>query len=167
MLFEPAGGTGGEGVAGRPEGDDGGELAAGVCRLLAGYASRPADAMGAATELAEPALDVGEGAAVDVPQALEAVACGLALAELHRRKMLPALVGGAVFPSGSLPEPKLLPPQELVELLKRPFVVGERRRAVLDVLEITYGRRFADLWAFVDFAEAEHKELDLLSPPKR
>lgn len=26
---------------------------------------------------------------------------------------------------------------------------------------------FADLWDFVAFAEAEHPELDLLTPPKR
>ena len=38
---------------------------------------------------------------------------------------------------------------------------------MLDALEFTYDRQFADLWEFVAFAEKEHKELDLLTPPKR
>jgi hypothetical protein len=63
--------------------------------------------------------------------------------------------------------PRPLPPQQLVELLKHPFCVNEARRAVLDALEFTYDRKFADLWEFVAFAEKEHPELDLLTPPKR
>jgi hypothetical protein len=55
----------------------------------------------------------------------------------------------------------------LVDLLTQPVVVKEARRAVLDALEFTYDRKFADLWAFVAFAEKEHPELDLLTPPKR
>lgn len=55
----------------------------------------------------------------------------------------------------------------LVDLLKRPFVVREKQRAVLNALEVTYDRQFKDVWAFVAFAEKEHPELDLLTPPKR
>jgi hypothetical protein len=71
------------------------------------------------------------------------------------------------------PRPRLLPAQDLVELLKHPFCVGEARRAVLDVLEFTYKRPFRDQWEFVEFVEKnnirnEHGQLiDLLTPPKR
>lgn len=54
-----------------------------------------------------------------------------------------------------------------MELLKHPFCVGEARRAVLDALEVSYDRKFADLWDFVAYAEKEHPDLDLLTPPKR
>lgn len=37
----------------------------------------------------------------------------------------------------------------------------------LDSLELTYDRKFAELWEFVAFAETEHPELDLLTPSKR
>ena len=53
-----------------------------------------------------------------------------------------------------------------MELIKHPFVVKEVRRAVLDALEFTYDRKFADLWEFVAFAET-NTTLDLLTPPKR
>jgi hypothetical protein len=33
--------------------------------------------------------------------------------------------------------------------------------------EFTYDRQFADLWVLVAFAEKDHPELDLLTPPKR
>jgi hypothetical protein len=80
---------------------------------------------------------------------------------------LEALVGIANLHPAVLPKPRPLPPQQLVELLKHPFCVKEARRAVLDALEFTYDRKFADLWEFVAFAEKEHPELDLLTPPKR
>ncbi|QDU21735.1 protein kinase domain-containing protein [Urbifossiella limnaea] len=60
-----------------------------------------------------------------------------------------------------------LPPQELVELLKHPFCVGEAQRAVLDAMEFTHQRRFRDLWDFVDYARAHQPQLDLLTPPPR
>ncbi len=102
----------------------------------------------------------------DLPHALESLCLGLTREELHRRKALPALASGLV-PPDTLPKPKPLPPQVLVDLLKRPFVVGPQRRAVLNALEFTYDRKFKDLWEFVAFAEKEHPELDLLTPPKR
>ncbi len=83
------------------------------------------------------------------------------------RTELAASTGVAVLSADGPPEPRPLPPQQLVELLKHPMCVREARRAVLDALEFTYDRRFADLWEFVAFAEKEHTELDLLTPPKR
>ncbi|MBM3980981.1 MAG: hypothetical protein FJ304_11980 [Planctomycetes bacterium] len=63
--------------------------------------------------------------------------------------------------------PKPLPAQDLVELLKHPFCVGEARRAVLDALEFTYKRSFKDQWEFVEYAQKHQPQLDLLTPPKR
>jgi hypothetical protein len=116
------------------------------------------------------ALDRGPAAGERVPLAdgLRVVACGLPSHEFVRRKAAPAataLTGGVALPPPLPPTP--LPPQTLVDLLKHPFCVREARRAVLDALEFTYDRTFADLWAFVAFAETEHPELDLLTPPHR
>jgi hypothetical protein len=60
---------------------------------------------------------------------------------------------------------RLLPPQVLVDLLKHPYCVGDARRVVLDALEITYRRRFADQWEFVAFARDNQLPLDLRTPP--
>ena len=65
------------------------------------------------------------------------------------------------------PRPQPLPPQALVELLKRPGIFGEARRVVLDALEVTYQRPFKDVWEFVEYAQKHQPPLDLLSPPKR
>jgi len=65
------------------------------------------------------------------------------------------------------PQPRPLPPQELVELLKHPFCVREARRAVLVALEFTYKRSFKDQWEFVEYAQKHQPQLDLLTPPKR
>lgn len=65
------------------------------------------------------------------------------------------------------PQPRPLPPQTLVELLKHPFCVGGARRAVLDALELTYKRSFRDQWEFVEYAQKHQPQLDLLTPPKR
>ena len=65
------------------------------------------------------------------------------------------------------PQPRPLPPQTLVELLKHPFCVGEARRAVLDALAFTYNRPFKDQWEFVEYAQKHQPQLDLLTPPKR
>jgi hypothetical protein len=54
-----------------------------------------------------------------------------------------------------------------VELLKHPFCVGAARRVVLGALELTYHRKFADQWEFVEYAQKHQPQLDLLSPPKR
>ena len=51
--------------------------------------------------------------------------------------------------------------------LKHPFCVREARRVVLNAVEVACGRKFADLWEFVAFAEKEHPELDLLTTPGR
>jgi hypothetical protein len=65
------------------------------------------------------------------------------------------------------PRSPRLSPQQLVELLKQPLVVGESRRAVLDSLEAYYHRSFADQWEFIRFAQKQHLGLDFTSPPKR
>jgi hypothetical protein len=95
---------------------------------------------------------------------------GLRPAGLAHRKSateFAAITGVSVLHPDIFPKPHPLPPQQLVELLKHPFCVREARRAVLDALELTYDRTFAHLWEFVAFAEKEHPELDLLTPPKR
>jgi hypothetical protein len=56
---------------------------------------------------------------------------------------------------------------QLVELLKHPLCVGEARRALLDQLGNRYGRRFADQWEFVRFANERDLGLDFNSPPQR
>jgi hypothetical protein len=100
-----------------------------------------------------------------------ATACtGLGPAVRFRRlhqSSIGSLSGSVTFPPDFLPKPRPLPPQQLVELLKHPFCVKEARRAVLDALEFTYEREFTDLWDLVAFAETEHPELDLLTPPRR
>jgi hypothetical protein len=99
--------------------------------------------------------------------------------ELSRRST--AIVAGVVSPAGAgtplvtlahlgptlQPLPCALSTQELVELLKQPICVGPARRIILDWLEVRYGRRFADQWEFVHFAQEEHLGLDFTRPPKR
>jgi serine/threonine protein kinase len=63
------------------------------------------------------------------------------------------------------PLPCLLSPQELVELLKHPTCVGQARRIILDQLESHYKHAFADHWAFVRYAQEQHLDLDLTTPP--
>lgn len=65
------------------------------------------------------------------------------------------------------PLPCRLSTQELVDLLKQPFFVGEARRVVLDQLENRYGRKFTDHWEFVHYAEEQRLGLDFTTPPKR
>jgi hypothetical protein len=74
----------------------------------------------------------------------------------------PALLQPALRP---LPPP--LPAQDLVNLLKNPFCVGDARRLVLDQLQRHHGRPFADQWDFVRFARERKLDLDLTSPPRR
>jgi hypothetical protein len=59
-----------------------------------------------------------------------------------------------------------LPGNFCVDLLKQPSCVGASRRVVLDALEVRYGERFADPWAFVQFATDRKLGLDLSSPPQ-
>jgi hypothetical protein len=65
------------------------------------------------------------------------------------------------------PQPRPLPSETLVELLKHPFCIGEARRAVLDALEFTYKRKFANQWEFAEYAQKHQSQLDLLTRPKR
>jgi serine/threonine protein kinase len=65
------------------------------------------------------------------------------------------------------PLPCRLSTQQLVELLKHPLFVNEARRVVLDQLGNRYGRRFADLWEFVAWAQEHEPNLDLTTPPQR
>jgi hypothetical protein len=76
-------------------------------------------------------------------------------------QILPAL------PASSEPLPCRLTTQDLVELLKMPTCFGEVRKVVLKHLGNRYGRTFANHWEFVRFAQGQHLDLDLLSPPKR
>jgi hypothetical protein len=108
------------------------------------------------------------------PQQLRFVSNGCAsglsedgIYQRHHAPELATLTGVTSLHPDVLPKPRPLSPQKLVDLLKHPFCVKEARRAVLDALEFTYDRKFADLWEFVAFAEKEHPELDLLTPPKR
>jgi hypothetical protein len=57
--------------------------------------------------------------------------------------------------------------QELTNLLKQPFCVGEARRVVLKQLERRYRRTFADHWEFVRFAQQQNLGLDFTTPPRR
>jgi hypothetical protein len=65
------------------------------------------------------------------------------------------------------PLPCRLSTPQLVELLKYPTYVGYARRLILDQLENRYGRKFADHWAFVRFAQQQNLGLDFTTPPKR
>ena len=63
--------------------------------------------------------------------------------------------------------PSPLSDQDLVDLLKGPLCTGKGRRLILDKLEDRHGRRFADHWEFVRFADESGLHLDFLGPPKR
>jgi tRNA A-37 threonylcarbamoyl transferase component Bud32 len=65
------------------------------------------------------------------------------------------------------PAPPPLPAQDLIDLLKNPFCVGEARRMVLDQLQRHCNRPFADQWDFVRVAEENRLLLDLRTPPQR
>jgi hypothetical protein len=110
---------------------------------------------------------------------LTASSLGIAHDALNRSQHATILASGAFatpqnfLPSLPLlhpyfqPQPRPLPPQSLVELLKYPFCIRGARRAVLDALEFTYKRPFKDLWDFVEYAQQHQPQLDLLTPPKR
>jgi hypothetical protein len=57
--------------------------------------------------------------------------------------------------------------QQLVEVLKLPACVDEKRRLVLDRLGHRYQRRFANLWECVAWGKEHKPELDLTTPPQR
>jgi hypothetical protein len=100
--------------------------------------------------------------------------------DTSRQRALPlaTVLASASDPSGSLaalallspaliPLPPPLPAQDLVDLLKHPFCVGEARRVVLGQLSRHYQRPFADQWDFVRFASEQRLDLDLTTPPRR
>jgi serine/threonine protein kinase len=68
---------------------------------------------------------------------------------------------------GSRPLESHFSTQEFVDLLKAPTCVGPARRVILDQIGQRYHRTFADQWEFVEFAEKNLPDIDLLSPPKR
>jgi hypothetical protein len=72
-----------------------------------------------------------------------------------------------VLPAASEPLPSRLSPQDLVDLLKMPTCFGEARKVILKHLGNRYHRTFANHWEFVRFAQEQHLDLDLTSPPKR
>jgi hypothetical protein len=89
-----------------------------------------------------------------VRMAMEAVVNGIGA--------LPAAVSFAAEPS-----PSRLTNQQLVDLLKMPTCLGKARRVVLDQLGKIHGRRFADHWEFVRYAQENHLSLDLTTSPRR
>jgi len=112
-------------------------------------------------------------------QTLSAVLTGVPLSGQRRHATLAATAVGLAADSrvalSALPflAPTVLSPpcrlsdQELVELLKQPLFVGEARRVILDLLGDRHGRRFADQWEFVQFAEERRLGLDFTTPPMR
>ncbi len=90
-----------------------------------------------------------------------AAATALGLASVTPLTSLPAL------PSVTEPLACRLSTQDLVELLKMPTCFGVARKVILKHLGNRYGRVFANHWEFVRFAQEQHLDLDLLSPPKR
>jgi hypothetical protein len=90
---------------------------------------------------------------------------------LRRARLLTitAVVGPvtAALLSAAQPLPCRLTTQELVELLKMPTCFGEGRQAVLKHLGNRFGRRFANHWEFVRFAQDKGLDLDFTTPPKR
>jgi hypothetical protein len=48
-----------------------------------------------------------------------------------------------------------------------PTCTGEARRLILDHLGNRYRRTFGDPWEFVRFAQEQHLDLDLTTPPQR
>ncbi|MBI1918234.1 MAG: hypothetical protein HYS12_26375 [Planctomycetes bacterium] len=82
----------------------------------------------------------------------------------HSRTTLSAL---SLFAPAVLSPPCRLSDQQLVDLLKHPLFVGEARRVLLDLLGDRHGRRFADQWEFVEFAQERRLGLDFTSPPTR
>jgi tRNA A-37 threonylcarbamoyl transferase component Bud32 len=71
------------------------------------------------------------------------------------------------LPAASEQLPCRLSTQDLVDLLKMPTCFGKARKVVLKHLGNRYGHTFANHWEFVRFAQEQHLDLDLLSPPKR
>jgi hypothetical protein len=105
-------------------------------------------------------------AVLDGGQRLEHVrTVAAAVGQLGEGRGLPGAL--ALLSPAAEPIPRRFTDQELVELLKQPLCVGPARRAVLDQLEHYHGRKFADQWDFVRYAEEQKLGLDFTSPPRR
>jgi hypothetical protein len=114
-----------------------------------------------------------------LPQGLSALLAGVDYWEQEGRAVaLAKALGRAANGYGPLaclpllqpalePVPCRLSTQQLVELLKHPLFVNEARRVVLDHLGRRYGRRFADVWEFVAWAQEHEPNLDFTTPPQR
>jgi hypothetical protein len=110
-------------------------------------------------------------------QSLDALLTNDSRSEVSRRTVAVATVVGLAsptpfpalpaLPTASEPLPCRLSTQDLIELLKMPTCFGPAREVVLKHLGNRYGRTFANHWEFVRFAQEQHHDLDLLSPPKR
>jgi hypothetical protein len=111
------------------------------------------------------------------PDSLDVLLTDNRRSEVSRRTVAAPTVVGLVsatpfhvlptLPAVNEPLPCRLSTQDLVELLKMPTCFGEARKVVLKHLGNRYGRSFANHWEFVRFAQEQHLDLDLLSPPKR
>jgi len=103
---------------------------------------------------------------------VDASTLDLVLTDYNRSAPIPRNQGmmGAMTRGASPPEKPLpcrLATQDLVELLKLPTCFADARRVVLNHLGNRYGRRFANHWAFVRYAQEQGLKLDLTSPPRR
>jgi hypothetical protein len=139
---------------------DAARVAGALAQLMARNHYPPADAW-----LAENLATVLAGK--DEPQAQRRSAAVLAACMSAPAAPGHPIAGVATLAAGHARPPCRFSTPELVELLKQPASIGHTGRIILDRLEDRYGRRFADHWAFVRFAQAQGLDLDFSSPPKR
>ncbi len=97
----------------------------------------------------------------EVSRRATAVATAIGLSGSQAFRAVPS------FAPGCEPLPCYLSTQDLVELLKMPTCFDEARKVVLKHLGNRYGRRFANHWEFVRFAQDQHLDLDFTTPPQR
>jgi tRNA A-37 threonylcarbamoyl transferase component Bud32 len=98
---------------------------------------------------------------LEMSRLVAAVGTAVGLAGVSPFADLPAL------PTASIPLSCRLSTQDLVELLKMPTCFGKARRVVLQHLGNRYGRRFANHWEFVRYAQEHGLDLDFTTPPRR
>ncbi|HTU91291.1 MAG TPA: hypothetical protein VMF69_14520, partial [Gemmataceae bacterium] len=151
-----------------------GDLAIAVARLLSALDNT--DASRFSTKVAF-AVCSGRERNTSASATLDASLTDDSRSEVSRRTVSVATVVGLIntTPFPALPAltavseslPCRLSTQDLVELLKMPTCFGEKRKVVLKHLGNRYCRTFANHWQFVRFAQEQHLNLDLTSPPKR
>ena len=144
--------------------------AATIARSIAGTFGRSTDP-GARTDLARCLVALASrSGSLAMIQKLAALACSGPM-DLMEPETLTALLssppGTANLSQKIETHGSLLTTQELVDLLKMPTCIGAIRRVVLDQLGLIHGRRFANHWDFVRFAEEKGLKLDFTSPPRR